>query len=118
MNDSGDGAVSRAIAHDSETVYRKTAAPAMPDAIAPPAHLVQFYDDDETLAMTIARFVADGLSAGDVVTTIATDDHTRAFDRRLRVDGVDVDAARASGRLLSLDAHQTLASFMRDGEPD
>jgi PAS domain S-box-containing protein len=90
---------------------------AAPTATASP-RLVQFYDDDETLAATVARFVAEGLSAEEVITTVATADHTRAIDRRLRVEGVDVDSARASGRLLSLDAHETLARFMRDGEPD
>src|SRR3954464_6516232 len=87
-------------------------------APAAPAHFVQFYDDDDSLAATVTRFVAEGLSAGDVVTTIATDAPTRAVDGRLRAAGIDVDAVRASGRLLSLDAHETLARFMRDGEPD
>ena len=56
--------------------------------------------------------------AGEVVTTIATDDHTQALDQRLRVSGIDPADVRATGRLLSLDAHETLAKFMRDGEPD
>jgi hypothetical protein len=82
------------------------------------AHLVQFYEDDEMLAAAIAKFVADGLSAGDVVTTIATGEHMEAVDRRLRAAGIDLDAVRASGRLLSLDADETLAKLMRDGEAD
>ena len=82
------------------------------------AHLVQFYEADEVLAAAVAKFVADGLAAGDVVTTIATDAHMQAIDRHLQSDGVDTNAARASGRLLSLDAQETLAKFMRDGEPD
>jgi PAS domain S-box-containing protein len=81
------------------------------------AHLVQFYEQDEALAAAVARFVAEGLSAGEVVTTIATDAHTKAIDRHLQADGVDTNAARASGRFLSLDAHETLAKFMRDGQP-
>ena len=115
MNDVGDSALPQEDGQESATTYREIADP---PATAASAHLVQFYDDDESLAAAVARFVAEGLSAGDVITTIATDEHARAVDQRLRADGVDVDAARASGRLLSLDAHETLARFMRNGEPD
>ena len=87
-------------------------------SIAEPAHLVHFYEEEETLAGAIAKFVIDGLSAGEIITTVATGEHTRALDRQLRARGSDPDAIRASGRLLSLDAHETLAKFMRDGEPD
>jgi PAS domain S-box-containing protein len=94
--------------------------PAVDRPKAPPgrAHVVQFYDDEEQIASAVATFVADGLSAQDVVTTIATREHTDAIDRCLRAAAVDPDAARESGRLVSLDAHETLARFMRNGEPD
>jgi len=82
------------------------------------AHLVHFYEDEETLANAIAKFVTDGLAAGEIITTIATETHTRALDQRLRASGSDPDVIRASGRLLSLDAHETLGKFMRGGEPD
>jgi PAS domain S-box-containing protein len=82
------------------------------------AHLVQFYEAEPVLAGAVAKFIADGLCAGDVVTTIATGEHTRAIHGRLRADGVDVDLALASGRLLSIDAHETLAKLLRDGVPD
>jgi PAS domain S-box-containing protein len=85
---------------------------------AGPAHLAHFYDDPAALAQAIASFVADGLSAGEVVTTIATAEHTTALHRRLRDDGVDLEAAHASGRLLTLDAEETLAKLLKDGEPD
>src|SRR6188768_806714 len=115
MNDVGDSAVLHESRQGSATTYTEGAGTR---ATAAAAHLVRFYDDDDTLASAVARFVAEGLSAGDVVTTIATDDHTAAVDDRLRSGGIDVDGARAAGRLLSLDAHATLARFMRDGEPD
>ena len=82
------------------------------------AHLVHFYENEEVLASAVARFVGDGLSAGDVVITIASREHTNAIDRHLHAAAVDLDAARASGRLLSLDADETLTRFMRDDEPD
>jgi PAS domain S-box-containing protein len=86
--------------------------------VTPSTHLVHFYEEDDALVAAVAKFVADGLSAGDVVTTIATKDHTHALDRRLCAADIDPETVRATGRLLSLDAHETLAKFMRDGEPD
>lgn len=44
------------------------------------AHIVHFYEDEEVLASAVARFVGDGLSAGDVVITIASREHTNAID--------------------------------------
>ncbi len=79
---------------------------------------MQFYEDDEVLATAVAKFVADGLSAAEFVTIIATREHATAIDRQLRLAAVDLQAVRASSRLLTLDAHETLALFMRDGEPD
>jgi len=115
MNDVGDGTWLQQSKQGLATTYKEVAGSGVAAAVA---HLVRFYDDDEALVSAVATFVAEGLSAGDVVTTIATDDHTRAVDDRLRTGGIDIDKARASGRLLSLDAHATLARFMRNGEPD
>jgi PAS domain S-box-containing protein len=91
-------------------------APAVPPQA--PAHLVQFYEEEEVLETAVARFLGAGLAAGDALTVIATREHTAAFLRRLESDGSPVGRARASGQLLFLDAHETLARFMRDGQPD
>jgi signal transduction histidine kinase len=40
------------------------------------------------------------------------------LDARLRATGLDTDAARASGRLVTLDAAETLSLFIRNGSPD
>ena len=83
-----------------------------------PAHLVQFYEEEAALETAVAEFLTAGLAAGEIVTVIATREHTAAFERRLASDGLQIEAARASGQILFVDAHETLAKFMRDGEPD
>ena len=86
-------------------------------AAAPGDHLVQFYEDETFLSERISEFLEQGLTAGDVVTVIATELHTHSFQRELESHGFDVGQARATGQLTFLDAHDTLAQFMRDGEP-
>ena len=85
---------------------------------AEPAHIVQFYETAEYLADVVADFLAEGLMAGEAGVVIAVPEHARRFVSALRARGVDVDAFRSSGRLLVLDADETLARFMRDGTPD
>lgn len=80
------------------------------------AHAVRFYDRDRDLMAAVAGFAADGWSAGDVVVLITTGEHRAALRWRLASHGLAM--ARAEGRLVELDAAETLASFMRDGRPD
>src|SRR3954447_221017 len=71
---------------------------------APPAHLVHFYESEDALETAVAKFLGGGLSAGDVLTVVATREHVAAFERRLESEGLPVRAACASGQLLFLDA--------------
>jgi signal transduction histidine kinase len=82
------------------------------------AHHVQFYENDHFLAAAVADFIADGLRSGQTVVTIATATHRDSFALRLKAKGIDALAATNSGKLISLDAHTTLASFMDSGRPD
>jgi PAS domain S-box-containing protein len=82
------------------------------------AHLVQFYEDESFLTGRVGDFLRDGLSAGEMITVIATESRARSYERELEARGLDVRAAHASGRLTFLDAHETLAKFMRNGEPE
>lgn len=80
-------------------------------------YLVQFYEDEEQLSLVAAQFLAAGLNGADVVIAIATAAHGEALQQGLTTLGVDVSAAIRSGRLTFIDAHETLAAFMRDGAP-
>lgn len=70
-------------------------------------HIVQFYTGAYP-SEAIARFVQEGIDAGEVAVVVATAAHVRAIDGRLE----------GRGRVIYLDADETLAKFMVDGRPD
>jgi signal transduction histidine kinase len=80
------------------------------------AHAVQFYDGEDFLFDTVARFLGAGLQAGDVLVVIATSAHSAAMVQR--TEALGARAAIAQGRFLVHDARQTLAKFMVGGMPD
>lgn len=94
------------------------AVTAEPSATPDAWHSVQFYDDEDHLADVVATFLVEGLARGEAGIVIATEAHRRKFVAGCAARGVDVDALRASGRFLLLDAEDTLARFMVDGAPD
>lgn len=81
-------------------------------------HVVQFYEDDGFLCDLVSDFVADALAAEEPLVIIASQEHTEPVLERLRAHNIEVDAARADGRLTLLDARRTLSAFMVDGMPD
>jgi PAS domain S-box-containing protein len=81
-------------------------------------HAVQFYDSEAYLASVVSEFLAEGVKANQPVVVVATPSHRRAFTKQLRDFGVNVGALRRAEQLHFLDARQTLAKFMVDGEPD
>jgi signal transduction histidine kinase len=82
------------------------------------SHVVQFYEGEEFLADVVAHFLRAGFEAGEPALVIATEAHRRSVIERLVSQGVDVDGVCRSGRLVLLDARQTLAQFMVEGMPD
>jgi anti-sigma regulatory factor (Ser/Thr protein kinase) len=84
----------------------------------PRAHIVQFYESDEQLLRTAGGYLLDGLRSGDAVIVIATRAHRRLFETALAEAGMDVDEARGSGQLVSIDASETLDRFVVDEWPD
>jgi anti-sigma regulatory factor (Ser/Thr protein kinase) len=81
-------------------------------------HVVQFYEGDAELVEGAGGYLRDAAHAGAVAIVIATEAHHVAFAAHLRDAGVDPAVARAEGTLVSLDAAETLAGFMRDGAVD
>jgi hypothetical protein len=78
---------------------------------------VQFYSDEATLALIVAKFVAEGLQANDPGLVVATPDHLVAIESELRKTGVDVARLKQLGDIVMLDARETLDTFMVDGLP-
>jgi len=83
------------------------------------SHLVQFYDDERVLAKNVSDYLGEGLRRGETLVAIAMPGHREAFTRELEQQGLEPAKAKAilEGRLLFLDAGETLAGFMVDGQP-
>ncbi|MDQ2751017.1 MAG: MEDS domain-containing protein [Pseudonocardiales bacterium] len=75
-------------------------------------HVVQFYGSDAELLSHAGHYLADGIRAGDVAIVVATAAHRSKFESALANQGVDLAAARASGRYIVLDAEHTMRRFL------
>lgn len=87
--------------------------------IAMPAseHIVRFYDADASLLDSVATFCGDAILTGDVAVVIATAAHRAGIAERMRERGL-FDPASNQDQYLALDAAETLACFLMDGEVD
>ena len=83
-----------------------------------PRHEVQFYSNDEVFLDSFARFIAVAIKAGDAAIVVATESHLNGLVPRLRIQGVDVDAAMQQGAYVQLDVGKTLSTFMVNDMPD
>lgn len=83
-----------------------------------PGHDVQFYDSEDFLVREVARFLAEGIRAGQPLIIVATHAHRRQFARRLRELGFDADEYYFGSEAIWLDARDTLSAFMEDGMPN
>lgn len=75
---------------------------------APKRHLVQFYGEEGALVRNVSLYLREGAERGESLIVIASPQRFDAFTAGL--PGRD--------RLTLLDAGDTLARFMEDGEPD
>jgi hypothetical protein len=80
-------------------------------------HLVQLFDDPESLAETVGRYLFEGWQAGETLLVVARPEHWARASQALALNGCPVDAAIASGQLVVRDAATTLAGFLRNGRP-
>ncbi len=78
-------------------------------------HFVQFYETDGYLLNSLGGFVGSGLSTGEAAIVVATKAHREQLEELLQAYGLDVEAARASGQYVALDAAELLAQLMLDG---
>ena len=78
-------------------------------------HVVQLYgEDDRLLAKNVSRYLAEGLRRRDGLVVIATPEHIAAIARHLVEDeGAAADEAIRAGRLVYLDAAETLGRLRR-----
>ncbi len=78
-------------------------------------HFVRFYDDDNLLITEVAGFMNTALQSGGGGIIIATPAHINDLHVRLTELGY---GHPSNGKLITLDAEQTLAQFMIDEWPD
>jgi len=82
-------------------------------------HAVRFYQDTASLCHIVATFLGEGLKLGEPALVIATIEQRVGIAAALAADGLDIELFRQAGFLFELDAAETLARFMPDGEePD
>jgi hypothetical protein len=81
-------------------------------------HAVRFYEDDNSLCRIVSGFIAEGIVLGQPALIIATRPHIDSIIQNLANASIDVEDLKKKGDLLLLDARQTLATFMVDGQPD
>jgi PAS domain S-box-containing protein len=66
----------------------------------------------------VREFLLDGLESGEPCIVVGTEAHRQAFCLALATRGVDVELARASGRLALVDAGETLDKIFVNGVLD
>lgn len=83
----------------------------------PHDHVVDFYERDGELAARVSAYLSGGLD-GEVAVVIATDEHRALIASHLEASGTDVEAAKAAGLLIELDAAALLDRFCSNGTVD
>ena len=81
-------------------------------------HEVQFYSDDSVFLERVTYFIGAALKTGNPAIVFATKSHRDGLLQHLKSQGMDVDAAIQQGAFVSLDAADTLSTFMVNGLPD
>lgn len=81
-------------------------------------HEVQFYSHDALFLDGFTQFIGATLKAGNAVIVVATESHREALIPRLQAHGSDIAVAIDQGRYLSLDAAETLSTFIVNNLPD
>jgi signal transduction histidine kinase len=81
-------------------------------------HVMGFYEQEEFLVDSVARFLAPALASEGAGVVIATPEHRGKIEAALAETGIAVEELRADSRLVSVDAAATLERFMSDGAPD
>jgi hypothetical protein len=81
----------------------------------PCTHIVSPYTDEALVGKAVVLFASAGLHGGEGVVLIVSTANFDTYLTRLGQDGHDVEALRASGRLVCLVAEDLLAAYMGDG---
>lgn len=81
-------------------------------------HVLQVYDDERSMEGAVAAWILPPLLADGGAVLVCTPAHATGILARVSAAGVDVAAARASGRLKHVVADVFMSRFMVNGMPD
>jgi MEDS: MEthanogen/methylotroph, DcmR Sensory domain len=84
---------------------------------APAFHAVRFYDSPESICQAAAEFIGEAIAVNQPALVIIRAERRALLLDDLRERGIDVDALLSDGDLLVLDARDTLAALMVNGQP-
>ena len=94
-------------------------APALPrTAESTRRHEAEFYSDDGSFLDGFTQFIVAALKSGHAVIVVATELHRDSLLPRLQAHGLDIGAEIEQGRYMSLDAAETLSTFMANDLPE
>ena len=81
-------------------------------------HLVQLFDETESLVASLRTYLLDAWKAGDTLVVCARATNWALTAAELEASGCPVAQLIADGKLVVLDAATTLAMFMGNSEPN
>ena len=81
-------------------------------------HEASFYSDEHHLLHGLTQFIGAALKIGNAAILVATESHRDSLLPRLQAYGLDVAAAIQQGRYITLDAADTVSTFMANDLPD
>jgi hypothetical protein len=81
-------------------------------------HVVQLFDSRDSLASSVASFLAPPYAAGESLLLVAKPANWEGIARELRALGCDVDRGIENGRITVLDALTTARTICRHETPD
>ena len=101
----------------SEDFRSKARASLLRDEGITHRHEAGFYSDDGSFLDAFTQFIRAALMVRKAVIVAATESNRDSLALRLQANGLDIGAAIEAGRYISLDAVETLSTFMVNGLP-
>jgi anti-sigma regulatory factor (Ser/Thr protein kinase) len=83
----------------------------------PPDHIARFYEDYRDLTESVVQYLLGALEAGGVAVMVTTTPHRVVLEKGMASAGVDVPLAFLDGRIISIDAQETMDQFLLGNEP-